>query len=86
VLAVAPERKRWWRRFRAPADAVLVVRRERRPVAGQLLEEPDARRRALRAYLRRYPRAAGTLGVVREPTDADLDVVDAAVVLFRGAG
>ncbi|MGL6278239.1 MAG: hypothetical protein ACRC50_01620, partial [Gaiella sp.] len=85
VLAVAPARKRWWRRFRTPADAVLVVRRERRAVVGTVLGEPSDRRSALRAYLRRYPRAARALAVSRPATDAELDAVHAAVVRFRSA-
>ena len=81
VLAVGPERKLWWRTFADPAPATLVVRRTERSVTGQLLDG-EARRAALRAYLARFPRAVGPLGVDEGWTDDALDAAPAAVVAF----
>lgn len=82
ALAVAPARKQWWRSFRPSGRATLVVRREPRAVEGRLLTDPVARRTALRAYLLRFPRAAGPLSLPAHPTDGQLDAADAAVVAF----
>jgi hypothetical protein len=82
VLAVAPARKRWWRMYREPSRATLVVRREPRAVEGRLLTDPAERRAALRCYLDRFPRASGPLSLPADPTDAQLDAADAAVVVF----
>lgn len=89
VLAVAPARKQWWRAFRPSGRATLVVRREPRAVEGRLVSDAAARRTALRAYLGRFPRAAGPLSLPVHPTDEQLDAADAAVVVFTplaGAG
>ena len=80
ALAVRPERKLWWRTFVEPAAATAVLRGARREVGGHVLDGAE-RRAALRAYLERFPRAAGTLGVRRSPGDAELDGVPAAVVV-----
>ena len=81
VLAVAPDRKLWWRSFSQPAPATLVVRGAERAVSGRLLEGEE-RRAALRAYLARIPRAAGPLGVRDATSDEALDAAAAAVVAF----
>ena len=81
ALAVGPERKLWWRSFADPAPATLVVRRNERSVTGRLLDG-EARRTALRAYLARFPRAAGPLGVDEARSDDALDGAPAAVVAF----
>jgi deazaflavin-dependent oxidoreductase (nitroreductase family) len=82
VLAVGPARKQWWRAFRPRGKATLVVRREPRAVEGRVLTDPVERREALRAYLGRFPRAAGRLSLRAAPTDEQLDAADAAVVVF----
>lgn len=82
VLAVAPARKQWWRTFRPSGRATLVVRRQRRAFEGRVLSDPAVRRPALRAYLRRFPRASGPLSLPPDPTDEQLDAADAAVVVF----
>ncbi len=82
VLAVAPARKQWWRTFRPSGPATLVVRRQRRAVEGRVVTDPVVRRPALRAYLRRFPRASGPLSLPADPTDEQLDAADAAVVVF----
>jgi hypothetical protein len=81
ALAVAPDRKLWWRSFSQPAPATLVVRGVERAVSGRLLEGEE-RRAALRAYLARFPRAAGPLGVRDAGSDGALDAAAAAVVAF----
>ncbi len=81
ALAVAPDRKLWWRSFSPLAPATLVVRGSERAVSGRLLEGKE-RRAALRAYLARFPRAAGPLGVRDAESDAALDDAAAAVVAF----
>jgi hypothetical protein len=84
-LAAHPERKQWWRRFRTPARAAVLLRGERRAVDGRVLD--GARRRdALRAYLAHNPRAARALGVRGAPSDAELDALPAAIVAFEPAG
>jgi hypothetical protein len=85
ALAVNPERKQWWRTFRSPARAAILLRGERRVVEGRVLDGAS-RRDALRAYLARNPRAARTLGVRGASTDAELDAVPAAIVAFGRAG
>ena len=84
VLAVRPERKLWWRSFAAPAPATVLIAREPRPVTGHVLAG-ELRREALRAYLPRFPRATGALGLGREPTDDALDEAPAALVAFDRA-
>ncbi len=79
VLAVRPERKLWWRSFAEPAPAIVLIAGEKRVVTGRFLEGQE-RREALRAYLARFPRAAGALGLSREPTDDALDAAPAALV------
>ncbi len=82
ALAVAPERKRWWRTFRGGAPAVLVLAGEAVAARGQLLGGVEARE-ALRAYLTRFPRAASTLGVGSEATDVELTAAAAAVAIVE---
>jgi hypothetical protein len=79
ALAVRPERKLWWRSFAGPAPAAVLIAGEERVVTGRLLEGRE-RREALRAYLARFPRAAGPLGLSRDPTDDALDAAPAALV------
>ena len=81
AVAVRPQRKLWWRSFVEPARAELLVRGERRTTSGRVLEGEE-RRAAVRAYLARFPRAAGSLGVTRGAGDGELDAADAAVVAF----
>lgn len=81
VLAAHPESKKWWRAFREPARAAVVLRGERRVVEGQVLDGVE-RRDALRAYLARRARAARALRVGRVSTDAELDGLPAAIVAF----
>ncbi len=81
AVAVGAGRKLWWRSFTEPAAAELLLRRRRRPVHGRVLEG-EARREALRAYLSRFGRAAGPLGVRGGAGDAELDGADAVVVAF----
>jgi hypothetical protein len=81
ALAVQPDRKLWWRSFVEPTTATLVVRGAPRTVRGRLLAGAE-RRAALGAYLARYPRAAGALGVGDARSDVELDSVAAAVVAF----
>ena len=81
ALAVAPDRKLWWRSFSEPAPATLVVRGAERAVSGYLLEGEE-RRTALRAYLARFPRSAGPLGADDAESDGALDAAAAAVVAF----
>ena len=84
ALAARPERKRWWRAFRDPAPAILLVRGERRAMEGCLLDDEE-RRTALRAYFARNPRAGKALGAGHRPTDPELDAAPAAIVAFRPA-
>ena len=79
ALAVRPERKHWWRSFAQPAPAVVLVAGEQRAMTGRLLDGEE-RREALAVYLARFPRAAGALSLVRDPTDDALDGAPAAVV------
>lgn len=81
VIAAVPERKRWWRTFETPAPATLLVRRQSLAVVGRTLEGAE-RREALRAYLVRFPRAGSALRASAGAADADLDLVDAVIVLF----
>jgi hypothetical protein len=81
VIAAVPERKRWWRTFTTPAPATLLVRRQSLAVMGRTLEGTE-RREALRAYLSRFPRAGSALRASAGAADADLDLVDAVIVLF----
>ena len=81
TLAVRPERKRWWRSFVRPTDASLLVAGASRGVTGRLLDGEE-RRASLRAYLARFPRAAGPLGLSGPPDDEALDAAPAAVVAF----
>ncbi len=81
ALAVRPERKLWWRAFTERGSASILVAGETRSVTGIVLDGAE-RREALRAYLGRFPRAAGALGLGREPGDDALDRAPAAVVAF----
>jgi hypothetical protein len=85
ALAAHPERKQWWRAFREPGPATLLVRGESRALDGRLLEGED-RRAALRSYFDRNARAARSLGARGTPTDVELDAVPAAVVAFEPRG
>ncbi len=84
VIAVAPETKQWWRTFRTAAPARLSVAGRTLEVEGRRLLGVEARD-AVRAYLRRFPRARGALGVDAGDASADLDVgaARAAVIAFR---
>ena len=57
VLAVAPERKLWWRSFADSAPATLTLRGERVEVRGVLVAGEE-RERAVAAYVARFPRSA----------------------------
>jgi hypothetical protein len=72
ALAVEPATKHWWRSFRAPAAAVVTVRRGERSVVGVLAAGRE-RDRALAAYISRFPRS-------RQLTEAG------AVVVFEPQG
>jgi hypothetical protein len=82
ALAVQPERKLWWRSFTRPARATLLIRGERRPVRGRVVDGAE-RRTALDAYLVRYPRATGPLGLPTSPSNEELDGARAAIVRFE---
>ena len=81
ALAVGADGKLWWRSFSQPSPATLLVRGTERAVSGCLLQGEE-RRAALRAYLVRFPRAAGPLGVRVGEGDGPLDAAVAAVVAF----
>jgi hypothetical protein len=81
ALAVGADGKLWWRSFSQPTPATLLVRGAERAVSGRLLQGEE-RRAALRAYLARFPRAAGPLGVRDAEGDGALDAAAAAVVAF----
>jgi len=81
VLAATPERKRWWRTFREPAPATLLVRGAAHAVEGRVLEGSE-RRDALRAWLGRFPRASRPVGLAARSGDAELDASRAVVVGF----
>ena len=81
ALAARPERKLWWRTFREPTRAAILLRGERQVVIGRVLDGAS-RRDALCAYLARNVRAARAMGVRDASTDAELDAVPAAVVAF----
>ena len=81
ALAVGADGKLWWRSFSQPASAKLLVRGAESAVSGRLLEGEE-RRAALRAYLARFPRAAGPLGVRDAEGDGGLDAAAVAVVAF----
>ncbi len=81
ALAVGADGKLWWRSFSQPSPATLLVRGAERAVSGRLLQGEE-RRAALRAYLARFPRAAGPLGVRDGEGDGPLDAAAAAVVAF----
>jgi hypothetical protein len=85
ALAVQPERKLWWLSFADAAQATLLIRGESRPVTGRVVDGAE-RRAALDAYLTRYPRAAGALGVPRSRSSDDLDGAAAAAVVFEPGG
>jgi hypothetical protein len=57
ALAVDPAGKRWWRSFRRPSAAAVVLRGDECPVVGVLVAGSE-RERALAAYVGRYPRSA----------------------------
>ncbi len=81
ALAVGADGKLWWRSFSQPGPATLLVRGAERAVSGRLLQGEE-RRAGLRAYLARFPRTAGPLGVRDGESDGALDAVSAAVVAF----
>lgn len=76
LLAARPERKRWWRTFREPAAANLLVRGAWQPVEGRLLEGTE-REVAVAAYVARFPRVRRQLGI-----DSGGDTTPAAIVAF----
>jgi deazaflavin-dependent oxidoreductase (nitroreductase family) len=78
ALAVAPERKQWWRTFRERAPARLTIGGTTTEVEGRVLRG-DAARDALRSYLRRFPRAAGTIGARADDPPNDLAAAAARV-------
>ena len=82
AVALRPGRKQWWRTFRRPSPATLLLRGERRAVEGHVLEGPE-RRDALHAYLARFPRARRALALGEAPADRELDAADVAVVAFE---
>jgi MFS family permease len=67
VLPGRPEKKRWWRNLRRPADVSVLVDGHWRPGMGSVLEPGDAGYdQSLAAYRRRWPRiAVGTGPLVR---------------------
>lgn len=81
VVATMPAHKQWWRTFREPTTARILVRGERRVVVGELLGG-EARRLALRTYVARLPWTRLGLGVSSGSSDRELDEVDAVVVAF----
>ncbi len=83
-LALRPDSKQWWRTFRAPTPAGLVVGGRARDVDGLVLSGQEAAT-ALSLYLARFPRAAPALGVRPGALPADLvtAAADVAVVVFR---
>jgi hypothetical protein len=69
AVAVHPERKLWWRSFREPADATLIVHGRAMDVRGALTAG-QVRDEARAAYVARYPRSCPL-------------VLDAAIVAFE---
>lgn len=63
VLAARPGEKLWWRSIGDGAPVELRLRGATVRGAARVLAEAGERRTALTAYLRRFPRAAATLGV-----------------------
>jgi hypothetical protein len=84
ALAASPEAKQWWRTFRTPAAATLIVEGRTIEVEGRILYGAEARA-ALRDYLRRFPRSARTLGAGVDSDDATLDAAADAVALVSFA-
>jgi hypothetical protein len=84
ALAVRPERKQWWRAFTERRPASILLAGDTLPVTGIVLDGAE-RREALRAYVARFPRAAGSLRLGREAVDDALDRAPAAVVAFDPA-
>jgi hypothetical protein len=82
ALAVAPETKRWWRAFRSGGRATLLIAGVSSGATGRLLDGEEACD-ALRLYLRRFPRAARSLGVQGAPTPVELDAAGKRVALVR---
>jgi hypothetical protein len=84
ALAATPEAKQWWRTFRSPTAASLLIQGRVIEVEGRVLHSVEARA-ALRDYLRRFPRSARTLGAGADADDATLDAAARAVVLVSFA-
>ena len=61
VVAVHPERKRWWRAFRHPQPARLVRGGSRHEATGHVLEGSE-RLAALQAYLVAHPGSRRVIG------------------------
>jgi len=68
VLAARPASKRWWRAFRRGGPATLRLAGCELAARGTLLGPGEAPA-ALRSYLRRFPRAARTVGVTANAPD-----------------
>lgn len=86
ALAVDPARKQWWRTFRQPAPAELLLQGHSHHVIGTLVTG-SAAERALAAYVEHLPRTRRTLGVVPGAPDAELAAATrrVAVVAFSTA-
>jgi hypothetical protein len=90
VLLSKPEAKNWWKNFREPRPAELIVRRKRHVVTGVLVSPEDpAFFDDVEATLRRLPWMGSQLGGVKYDrgsglTDAQREVLaeHAAVVRF----
>jgi hypothetical protein len=82
ALAVVPERKLWWRAFRAGAPATALVAGVPLEVRGRVLTGSEAGS-ALGVYLARYPRARRAVGAPPRGGDHDLDAAARQVALVR---
>jgi hypothetical protein len=86
VLVGDADRKVWWRNLRTPADVELWLAGRRVParaVAVVGAEQPAEARRGLRAYVRRYPDAAGPLHLPDVDDPSALGATAKRVVLVR---
>lgn len=89
VLIVAgwASKKRWWRNVVGGADVELLVAGEHlKGRATAFVDDPSERGRALRAFLTRFPRGGGTLGVSsrwRALDDASLGAAPGDFVVVR---
>lgn len=84
VVSGQASTKRWWRNLRTPTPVtVTLAGRTREGIATLLEAEPDARGRALRAYLARFPKAARPLGLARSMSDAELGAAKSDFVVVH---